>query len=162
MADNKLSSKEFFRVYGIFISILLFFFMVIFGFIKLNSKHYDKKIAESIQMVLDEKQPDKWKVASKIKIPTGLSNSAGLYQLVSMDSAEKYWVLIVRISTYYGPMPAIFTYNKNLGTEFVGYAALKGRVRTILEENQNDTRLTYWISKVPEIIASTEATGVKK
>lgn len=152
--ENSSASKDLFRHYGIFLSFLIVIFGILFGMSILNKKFYSNGIKEEIQKVLNQQENAKYIIGKELKITSGIVNSAVLFELSSSESAEKYYALMLRTPTYYGPMPAVFIYNKNSGAKFAGYASLKGKVKLLLEENPNDVRITYWISKIPEIVDS--------
>ena len=70
--------------------------------------------------MLEEKQPDKWKVTKPVQILSPFSTSAALYELQDKNSAEKEYAVIIRTTTLFGPYPAVFLYKKNSGAEFLG------------------------------------------
>ena len=76
-----------------------------------------------------------------------------MYHLVSKNGSDKNYAVLIRINTLYGPLPAVFVYNKNKGTEFIGFQGLHGRVKNIILSNYSSIRLKYWINKIPEIVS---------
>ena len=151
--ENKIEPKELWRVFGIFIAVITFFFLVIVSLVMISRNPYEKKLANEIQVVLDEYNPNKWTVGEKIDLKSSFSYSGAMYHLVSKNGSDKNYAVLIRINTLYGPLPAVFVYNKNKGTEFIGFQGLHGRVKNILLSNYSSIRLKYWINKIPEIVS---------
>ena len=99
---NKENQKKFWRIFGCFIGIIVFFIAVLTGMIKLSEKKWTSGLKNAVQNVLDENEPGVWKVGDSIPLDSAFSTSAGLFELRSTESAEKNCVLIIRIATLYG------------------------------------------------------------
>lgn len=153
MALLKTDSKEALRITCIFAGILTFFFLIDFGCIRLAEKKWTKGLQQAVETMLEEKQPDKWKVTKPVRILSPFSTSAALYELQDKNSAEKEYAVIIRTTTLFGPYPAVFLYKKNSGAEFLGYTCVSGRVKRILEENTTNPLLAYWTQKIEKITA---------
>ena len=158
---NKENQKKFWRIFGCFIGIIVFFIAVLTGMIKLSEKKWTSGLKNAVQNVLDENEPGVWKVGNSIPLDSAFSTSAGLFELRSTESAEKNCVLIIRIATLYGHMPAVFIYS-NRGVRFEGYAAVHGRVKKLLEEKYADSSISYWIERIPSVIETAEKAGGRK
>lgn len=150
MQDN--NKKNVFRIYGIFLTIMLFFSFTLIGLIKISNNSWNTGLKNGISEVLRTNTPDVWVLGNPIRLKSGFSTSAGLFELRNKDSAEKYYAIIIRTPTIYGHIPAVFIYSKNKGAEFAGYSNVKGKVKTILEGNSTDLAVTFWIERIPEII----------
>ena len=59
------------------------------------------------------------------------------------------------MQTLYGPVPAVFLYNKDGGAKLIGFAAISGRVKRLLQDDSSNPRISYWEAKIPEIINDT-------
>lgn len=158
---DKEYQKKFWRIFGCFIGILVFFSAILAGMIKLSEKKWNSGLKESVQSVLDEKNPDLWIVGNSVPLNSPFSTSAGLFELRNKESAEKYHAVIIRTATLYGHMPAVFICGGK-GTEFAGYAAVHGRVKNLLEENYADSSVSYWLERIPNILNAAEAGGRSK
>lgn len=161
MKETKIEQQTFWKIYTIFFFILLFLGFVLIGMTKLTKKTWNEGLKNSVTETLRSKYPDVWVVGNKISLKSPFETSACLFELRNKDSAEKYYVIIVRTPTIYGHMPAVYIYNKNKGVEFVGYSNVKGRVKTLLEQNSTDLSITYWLERIPGIIAKAEDGGKK-
>ncbi len=156
MAIKGISGKEFWRVYGIFVGILVFFFMSLFGMMLLARKPWTNGLKKTIETVLEEKDESSWIVGKRIPLHSTFDSSAVLFDMRASDSVEKNYVLLLRSATMYGHIPAVFIYNKNSGARFVGYSSVRGRVRALLDEGTSDSSIQYWISRIPLIIQTAE------
>ncbi len=159
---NKENQKKFWRIFGCFIGIVVFFLAVLVGMIKLSEKKWNSGLKVSVQTVLDNKNPKTWAVGNSVPLNSPFSTSANLFEVRSLDSAEKYYALIIRITTLYGHMPAVFVYNNARGAEFIGYSGVQGRVKKLLEENYADSSIAYWLERVPVVIQEAEKTERSK
>lgn len=150
MADK--NNKNLWRIYGIFIAIMLFLGFSLIGLIKVSRNSWNNGLKAGITEVLKTNTPDVWIVGNSIPLKSGFATSAGLFELRNKDSAEKYYAIIIRTPTIYGHMPAVFIYNKNKGAEFAGYSNVKGKVKTLLEQNSTDLSVSFWLERIPTII----------
>ncbi len=153
---NKENQKKFWRVFGCFIGIVVIFLAVLVGMIKLSEKKWNSGLKASVQSVLDKKNPETWIVGTPVPLDSPFSTSANLFEVRNLDSAEKYYALIIRITTLYGHMPAVFIYNNTKGVQFIGYSAVQGRVKKLLEENYADSSISYWLERIPSVIQESE------
>lgn len=158
---SKENQKKFWRIFGLFIAFIVFFFLVLFGMSKISSKRWNEGLKESIQTLITQKYPDTWIIGNPVHLNSAFSTSANLYELRSRDNVEKNYAIIIRTTTLYGHMPAVYIYNKTKGPEFVGYAAVQGRVKKLLEDNYVDSSISFWLERIPLIIQKAEE-GAKK
>ena len=158
---DKEYQKKFWRIFGCFIGILVFFSAVLTGMIKLSEKKWNSGLKETVQAVLEEKNPGLWIVGDSVPLNSTFSTSANMFELRNKESAEKYRAVIIRTATLYGHMPAVFICGGK-ETEFAGYAAVHGRVKNLLEENYADSSISYWLERIPHIIDASEASGRSK
>ncbi len=147
---NKIIEKL--KIYGIFLGIIVFLFLISVLMIFASRSSWQKGLKNEVQTVLREKSLTQYTVSDFIKIDSSISYSAAVFHLKSSTGSDKNYAVIVRINSLYGPLPAVFLYNKNRGTEFVGLASVHGRIQKIFEESQSSIRLEYWNKKVPQII----------
>ncbi len=158
---NKEIQRKFWRIFGIFLGILIIFFAILFAMIKVSEKSWTEGLKNSVQNVLEQKSSGEWIVGNAIPLNSTFSTSASLYELRNKEKTDKYYAIIIRITTLYGHMPAVFIYNKTTGAEFIGYSAVQGRIKKLLEENYADSSVNYWLERIPLIIENAEK-GTKK
>lgn len=149
---NDNTYKTFFINYGIFVAILVILFGVLLYPIKLAQKSWQRNLKFNVEFVLDEKEPNSWTVENSVKIKNPFCLNAACYDVRNRKSGELYKAIIIRVQTFYGPLPAVFTVDKNNNIEFVGYSSLHGRISEQLTSNKTNKRINYWKQKIPAII----------
>ncbi len=149
---NKISYKLFFINYGIFTLIIAVFIGILIYPIKAGQKAWNKQLKSSIEFVLDENEPNAWTVEKPVKIKNPFSLSAVCFDARNRKNGEMYKALMIRIQSYYGPLPAVFTVDKNNNVELVGFVSLHGRMEKQTYTRKTNKRLEYWKAKIPEII----------
>ena len=159
MSQENNNLKESFRIYGIFIGILVVFFGILIGMIFLSRTSWKNGIKSEVQVVLDEANPNHWIVGNFIEQQTLFSTSSAVYELHNKEKADRYYAVIIRTTSLYGFVHAVFVYNKSSGVEFIGFAGVHGRIKKLMEYKSNTKRINYWSSRIPQIV---EKAGVKK
>lgn len=156
MAITNISSKEFWRFYGIFIGIIIFLFGSLFLMIRLSEKKWSEGLKQVVVRELEKKQPDTWIVGKEIPLKSSFSESAALFELKEKKSVEKNYVLIIRSATLFGHFPALFIYNKKNGVKFVGYTSVNGKIGRLIDKSYSDSSILYWSQRIPSIIKYAE------
>ena len=149
---QEIDTKTFFKNYAFFLAILLVIFSILSYSIVLSRKSWNKNLGVSVQKVLDEYEPSTWNVETPVQIKTSVAVNSAAYQVKNKKDGTYAKAVIVRITTFYGPMPAVYIYKEGQETEFAGFASLHGRISVLLNNNKSDKRREYWQSKVPEIL----------
>ena len=155
MKFDKSKTKELLRIYGIFSGILIFMLGIIIGAVKISERRRENKLRAAVVKVFSENTEDERQIGKFIKIKSPASLNAALYEINDLRSASKDYALILRVQTLYGPIPAVFVYNKDTGADFIGFAAVSGRINRLLQDDSSNPRLGYWKLKIPEIINDT-------
>lgn len=151
MAKN-ISYKDFFKRYGIFLLILVAIFGILIYTVLISQRAWTQNLKSSVEMVLEEKEPNTWTVEKNIKIKNSFTTSAACYEARNRKSGTLYRAVIIRVQTLYGPVPAVFLVDDDDNVYFVGYSSLHGIIESQLTNKQTSKRIEYWINKIPEII----------
>ena len=150
---QEINNKQFFKNYAFFILILVVVFSILFYFVFTARKAWNKNLAVTVQNVLEENESGRWKVGNSVYINRPLTVNSAAYELIDSANNDIEYVVIIRIITYYGPVPAVYIYNETQNTTaFIGYSSLHGRINTQLMNNKSDKRREYWQDKIPEIL----------
>lgn len=147
-----ISYSNFFKNYGIFISILIVIFGILIYFSIISQKSWKNNLKISVEKVLNENDNNSWTLGNYYKINNPLSLSTVLYDAKNKKNGENYKALLIRVQTFYGPLPAVFIIDKDSNVNFVGYASLHGRVSNQIKDNNSNKRINYWKEKIPSII----------
>ena len=149
---QEISNKKFFKNYAFFILLLLIVFSILSYFVIAARKSWVKNLSVTVQNVLDENESNRWKVGNNIFINKPLTVNCAAYNVYDTKTNETNNVIIIRMLSFYGPIPAVFVYNpENNETEFIGYSSLHGRIKTQIMNTKSDKRREYWQEKIPEI-----------
>lgn len=151
MLDN-FSYKKFFINFGIFVGFITVTFGILFYSVFLSRKSWQKNLSTSIEKVLDENEANTWTLGNFIPINNSFTLSAACYEVQNRKSGEIRKAVIIRIYTYYGPLPAVFLVDKNNNVDFVGYASVHGRVAVQLTNKMSDKRIEYWKNRLIQIL----------
>ena len=149
---QEINNQKFFRNYAFFLVILLVTFSILTYSAILSRKSWTKNLGASVQKVLDEYQSATWTIEAPIALKTPVSVNSAAYQIRNKKDGSVEKAVIVRITTFYGPLPAVYIYKEGQEAEFVGYSSLHGRIRLQLANNRSDKRREYWQSKIPDIL----------
>lgn len=150
--NKYISYKSFFTNYGIFIAILTVLFGILIYPIKLSQTAWQNNLKKSVETTLEEQFPNTWTVENNIKIKNTFQLNSACYEARNRKDGNVYKVLILRVQSYYGPLPAVFLIDKNNAVEFIGFTSLHGRILQQINTNTTNSRINYWKNKIPEII----------
>lgn len=153
--NQNISYKDFFKRYGIFLLILVVIFGILIYSIFLSQRSWTQNLKNSVQVVLEERDPNTWTVENNVKIKNPFTMNAACYEVRNRKSGTLYKAVIIRIQTLYGPIPAVFMLDDD-SVYFVGYSSLHGVIASQLENNKTSKRIEYWIHKIPAIIGEQE------
>ncbi|MBQ5400270.1 MAG: hypothetical protein IIU15_03480 [Treponema sp.] len=155
LADGKVRrtteiNKEWLIKFAIAAGAVLVLLGLLFLFAFLSRRSWSDGMAEQVQTVLSENDLE-YSVGEMDQIHTGVSASLVSFTL---SEPEKHGV-IVRVSTLYGPIPAVFIYNEeNRKASFVGFADLKGIAENIIVPAVKGSQIPYWEGRIPKIVGA--------
>jgi len=151
MIEN-VSYKNFFKNYSIFLGIIVLVMGILIYSIVLSHKSWDNNLKISVERVLDDYEPNQWSVLAVKKIKNPLSMSAACYEARSRKTGQLYDLVIVRIETFYGPVPALYLCDSENNVTFIGFSSLHGRIEKILKSSSTDKRIEFWRKKIPYLL----------
>ncbi len=149
---QEITNKKFFINYAFFLLILSVLFGILIYATVLSKKSWNNNLSKSVQKVLDEYEPETWTVKDSIVINKPISVNCAAYQIKNNMDNSSAVAVILRVTTFYGPLPAVFIYNDDENITFAGFSSLHGRVRQEAQGTKSDKRINYWKSKIPEIL----------
>ena len=149
---EEITNKKFFKNYGFFVLILLVVFGILTYSTVLSKKSWINNLKTTVENVLNEYQPQIWIVEKNIVIDKPISISSSAYEVKNVNNNKLYKAVIIRITTFYGPLSAVYLCDEDNRVEFAGYSSLHGRINYQLGKNLNDKRVEYWQLKIPEIL----------
>ena len=133
----------------IFTGMLLAFFLILSCAIFLGRKNWDKGLRLAVEQVLPASE---WQCGNAIPINSNFSISSALYEIVNIKSpSKKSYALVLRISTYFGPLPAVFLYQDGKAT-FEGIAYLNNSIAKEFKENKFNRQIDYWTNTAALVV----------
>lgn len=151
MIEN-FSYKKFFINFGIFVGFIVVTFFILIYSIRLSRKSWQKNLKVSVEKVLDEKESNTWTLGNFIQINNSFALSGACYEAQNRKTGEVAKALILRVYTFYGPLPAVFLIDEENNVQFVGYSSVHGRVALQLTNKLSDKRIDFWKKKIIEIL----------
>lgn len=149
---NNMTNKQFFKNYGILLALFLFAFVILIYSVKLSRKGWSVGLRNSVEKVLNEKQ-DLWLVGDNITLSNPITTNACAFEILNKETKETATAVIVRITTVYGPLSAVYISDENENVVFAGFSSLHGRIAKQFENKKIDQGIDYWKKKVPSILA---------
>lgn len=150
--NSGINNKTFFIKYAYFLGVLVVVFGILIYSVVLSRRSWVNNLRTSVEKVLNENEPDMWAVGKVRNIENPFSLNCVCYESRYKKTGENFTVVLIRVSTLYGPLPAVFLYDDNENVSFVGYSSLHGRISNQIKNHPSDKRINYWKKKIPEII----------
>lgn len=135
---------------GIFSGIICALFLLLSLFIVLSRNSWENGLRAAVENVLPAPE---YFVGRKIPVDKK-SNDAICFELShNVDGqmpAAQNMALVMRVTTYYGPLPAVFSYEYGRA-HFEGMAYLKSSVKNEFVESKTDRQMAFWLSSAERI-----------
>ncbi len=142
---------------GIFTGIIFGFFAVLTGFVFLSRANWNKGLKVAIYEVLKMNDMESYSFGKPVNINNNMSVSAACFEMKDESEKSCGYVMIMRMTTYYGPLPAVFYYEKETETvKFLGIYGMKSSVRKYVNNNENDRIIRHWSEKCRLIFSEIE------
>lgn len=144
----------------IFSGIICALFFLLTMFVVLARDSWENGLRAAVENVLPAPE---YFVGKKIPVKAK-GNDAICFELLhneggQMPAAEKM-ALVMRVTTYYGPLPAVFSYEDG-HARFRGMAYLKSSVKEEFVESKADRQMAFWLSTAERIFEDASQ-GVSK
>lgn len=153
---ENVSYKVFFKNYGIFLAVITVIFGILIYSIILSKKSWNNNLRIAVEKVLDEQDPNQWTIGNNRPIKNPLSLTSACYEVRNRRTGEIFNAVIIRVETFYGPLPAVYICDSENNVTFIGYSSLHGRIEKIIKSNSGDKRIEYWQKKIPYVIGTVQ------
>lgn len=145
------------RDYGIFLLILIVLISVISLFILTNRNSWNKGLSEQIKTVLEKNDYRNVTVnKTPVEIKTPLSTSCAAYKVNYSNAPENETAVIVRITTLYGPVAAVYLYHESSLIDFVDFTSSDRVTEKQNKEISKNMQIDYWKKRIAVLL--TEST----
>ncbi len=149
----EITNKKFFTNYAFFLLIIFVLFGLLIYPSIISRKSWTNNLRISVQKVLEEYE-EGWQINEAINVNKPVTTSCAAYAVKNQKSGLEAKAIIIRVTTFYGPLPAVFIYKETDQKPeiiFAGYSTLHGRVKSQIDSSISDKRREYWEKKIPEI-----------
>jgi hypothetical protein len=145
-----------YKTYFIKLGIFTLFIAIILGILiyssVLSRKSWQKNLRSSVEKVLDEADSNTWIVGNYVPLNNTFTINAACYEVNNRKSGLPYKAIIIRVTTFYGPVALVFTIDEDENVEFKGVSSLHGRIASNLSLNKYSKRIEYWETRIPYIL----------
>ncbi len=149
--------KKLLKDYCIFIGFIVFFFCILLLLSLFSYKKWSNGLKNHVEEVLGRTSPGSYIVGDNIKIHSLFSVSAACYKVLPAREENNIkvgnvYAVIMRVTTIYGPLPAVFIYDDVNGTSFKGFSCLDEELEKHFEETLRNSQLQYWEKQIPKML----------
>lgn len=154
MSDNKnvLSSQKFKKA-SIFAALALIIFCLLVLMTLATKNSWKFYLGKAVENTLFENDETSYKIGDYICVNTGLASSTAIFELNKNSFNDgSYYAVIIKITTMYGPLPAVFIYEKNTGAQFIDFILAQGKVKEQILHTSQNSQIAYWANRIPGIV----------
>jgi hypothetical protein len=154
---NEKGKKQLFQS-AVFTGIILAFFIVLSGMVFAGKRNWENGLRLAVEQVLPASG---WQLGDMLPLKNNYSVSAACFKVSNIKApSKKSYVLVMRIATYFGPLPAVFLFQDGKA-EFQGIAYMNNSVAKEFSDNKFNRQIDYWTDTaallVRDAIAGEEA-----
>ena len=145
---NDKGKKQLFQS-AVFTGIILAFFIILAGMIYAGKKNWETGLRLAVEQVL---APNEWQCGDAVPLNSSYNVSAACFKIANIKApSKKSYALILRISTYFGPLPAVFLFQDDKAI-FEGIAYFDNSVAKEFGQNQINRQIDYWTDTATLIV----------
>ena len=151
---SETSKKQLFEL-GIFTVLLLIIMAILSLFIMFSRNSWKNGLKNALESVLKENGYS-YSIEEMENLDNPFSVSCALYKCKNLSeeqsSSKAEHIVLVRMQTLYGAMPAVFFYDDEAKTAtFVDFVSLHGKAKKSIEDGSHG-RILYWEKRIPGIV----------
>lgn len=140
--------------YGIVMGMLCVLFGLMVLFILVSRPSWRNGLRAEVEQVLEMSDPGEFIVGDFELLSSPVSTSCAAYSIQSKSTGESLHAVIARVTTLYGPVPAVFVCGNESGLAvFKGFADLHGVSVRHVEDNSRASQIYYWQRKIPVMLS---------
>lgn len=151
--ESKVFYKKLLIKYGILTGIIAVIFGLLVLFCLISRGSWKRGLSAQVNSVL-ERCGEEYRTFEWIPSDNGFSDSASFYSLSAGEQGREkdMYAVIIRVTTIYGPLPAVFVYNaKSDSSSFAGFADLEGPVADKMTAIAEPSVIEFWKKRIPSI-----------
>ncbi|MDY4902508.1 MAG: hypothetical protein SO116_06510 [Treponema sp.] len=146
--------------YGIFAGIIIVLLAFLITFTLLSRNSWREGLKKQVEKVLSNST--EYTCGSWVKLNSLATSQCSVYELVKDGkTVPSAYGIILRVTTMYGPVPAVFTYefdeNKNnASVNFIDFVETSGPLNEKIKASALKNQIAYWKNKIPYLIECTQ------
>lgn len=158
MSDNNENKAAWYKNkqltdYGIFLLILIVLLSVISLFIIANRNKWNRGLSEQIKTVLEKNDYKKVAVQrTPVVINSPLTTSCAAYKVKYEGSGEDETAVIIRVTTLYGPVAAVYIQHDNRIVDFIDFTSSERITEKQNIDLSKNMQIDYWKKRIPAIL----------
>lgn len=146
MNDN--GKKQLFQS-AVFSGIILAFFVILVGLTFAGKKNWENGLRLAVEQVFPANE---WQCEEMLPLNSNYDVSAACFKITNIKMpSKKSYALILRITSYYGPLPAVFLFQDDKAS-FQGIAYFNNSVSREFSENKFNRQMDYWTDTATLIV----------
>lgn len=153
-AKNKWYQNKQLKDYGIFILILIVLFALLAAFTLLNRNAWNKGLREEVKNVLIKNGYKEIKIADEnIKINSPFSTSSAAFYFTSSElKKENAIAIILKVTTFYGPVAAVYVYEQKDSVKFIDFINCPSHIGKQNKDISKNMQIAYWQKRIPSLL----------
>ena len=105
----------------------------------------------SVGQTLERYSENTYKTGDFVELKSQFSPGAAVFNCKKNNDSNRYYAVIMRISTISGPAPAVFLCSE-YDAEFAGFAVENGNLKQTMNPDFQEIHIRYWKSLLPKIL----------
>lgn len=155
---SEINYQDFFKKFGILTGIIFIVVIILVYTTVISRKSWNTNLKNSITTVLNNYEADTWQLHELYPLDNPITSNSICYYAKNLKENKDYKVMMIRIVTFYGPMPIVYTIDDECNVEFIGVSSLKCRVNNLLLSKKYNKNIDYWKTVIEDIF---EKEGIK-
>jgi hypothetical protein len=142
--------------YALFAAILLVLFGITLLFTIIARKSWNNGLREQVQLTLNKNQLSDCIVGKEIPLDSAIITSCNAFDVSvkGKKNSDTQKAVIIKITTMYGPMPAVYLYDNGTEAKFIDFASFEGKAVKQIKDMSLNSQIAYWGKRIPSILSS--------
>ena len=143
------------KIAGITAGILVVTLGLLLSLVLLSRNSWNNGLRLTVAKTLSEETGTVYTVSPAINLNSTLETECAVFSIAprGLTDDASHYAAIVRLTTLYGPLAAVYTYNTEAASaDFLAYAELHSKAKNQIVTSTQNTVIDYWAHKLPDII----------
>ncbi len=142
---------------GILLGIVIFFFTVLILMAILARDSWKNGLKKEVSTLLEASYPNMYTVKETYPLKLGFSARSAAFILSENKHKKKTsYAVVLNISTFYGPYPAVFICTEDGHAEFVNFLCIESGIAERIASLSEYSSIAHWQNRVPAILSLPE------